>query len=121
MPVQPRASASSLLILPTPSTRSRKMRFLRMSFSPSFTICITRGRPARIIALKSAVGAFAIPPTRPKLWVTRAPVSSSKMSQMISRARAKYRNGVKAPSSMHMAPEQIMWSQMRASSPSTTR
>ena len=34
-PVQPSASASSLPMRPMPSTRSRKMRFLRRSFSPS--------------------------------------------------------------------------------------
>ena len=36
---------------------------------------------ARIIGTRFGVGGFAMPPTRPKLWVRRAPVSSSRMSQ----------------------------------------
>ena len=51
--------------------------------------------------------AAAMPPTRPKLCVRRAPVSSSRMSQIISRPLMNQRNGVNAPSSIAMAPLQV--------------
>ena len=54
-----------------------------------------------------SVGGAAMPPTRPKLCVSRAPVSSSMMSQTISRALRYQRKGVKAPSSIAMAPSQV--------------
>ena len=48
-----------------------------------------------------------MPPMRPKRCVRRAPVSSSKMSQIISRALMNQRNGVNAPSSIAIAPSHV--------------
>ena len=62
-----------------------------------------------------------MPPMRPNECVRRAPVSSSRMSQTISRALTNQRNGVNAPSSIAMAPVHVRWSLMRASSPSAMR
>ena len=74
-----------------------------------------------VVSLKVAVGGLAIPPMRPKLCVIRAPVSCSRTSQTQSRTLMIHKNGVNAPSSMAVAPLQVRWSQMRASSPSTVR
>ena len=52
--------------------------------------------------------------------VSRAPVSSQ-ASQTHSRALRNHRKGVNAPSSIAMAPLQVRWSEMRASSPRITR
>ena len=58
---------------------------------------------------------------RPNEWVSRAPVSSSRMSQTISRAFTNHKKGVNAPSSIAMAPSHVRWSLMRASSPRAMR
>src|SRR5579859_5329524 len=79
------------------------------------------GSAARQRPLKSAVGGWAMPPMRPNECVRRAPVSSSRMSHTISRALTNQRNGVKAPSSIAIAPSHVRWSLMRASSPSAMR
>jgi hypothetical protein len=71
--------------------------------------------------LEAGVGGAAMPPMRPNECVRRAPVSSSRMSQTISRALMNQRNGVNAPSSIAMAPVHVRWSLMRASSPSAMR
>ncbi len=120
-PVHPRPTASGPLIGPTLLRRSRKIRFLRSIFSPSSTRSMIFGRAARHRPLKSFVGGCAIPPMRPNECVIRAPVSSSRMSQTISRALTNQRNGVKAPSSIAIAPSQVRWSLIRASSPRAIR
>ena len=53
--------------------------------------------------------------------VSRAPVTSSTSSQRNSRALIMYRNTVKAPSSMALAPTQVRWSQIREISLMITR
>jgi hypothetical protein len=68
-----------------------------------------------------SVGGKAAPPMRKKECVSRAPVCSSQASHTHSRALRNHRKGVKAPSSMAMAPLHVRWSERRDSSPRITR
>ena len=119
--MQPMAMARSCESFPTFCVRSRKIRFFIRSFSLSSIACSTSGKIASTVSASCSVGGFAMPPMRPKLCVRRAPVSCSRMSQIQSRTFTSQRNGVNAPSSIAVAPLQVRWSQMRASSPSTVR
>ena len=109
-PVQPSAIASAPEMMPTPSSRSRKMRFLRSSLSPSSTSARTAGMRAAHISLSVGRRRLRHAADAAEQCVRRAPVSSSRMSQIISRALMNQRNGVNAPSSIAIAPVHVRWS-----------
>ena len=81
----------------------------------------TRGRTLLTRAAKPSGTSQAMPPMRMNEWMTRAPVTSSRISQIHSRALSIHNIGVKAPSSIASAPLQVRWSAMRANSPRITR